>query len=81
MSAIRDDQLPNVSAFMNDFWKRLVKPCYNPEDGDSYWNDVFVRVEMLSKKYCQEDKRLQKILAAFALSLDAVRKEQNGRTD
>ena len=79
MSAIREDQLPNAAAFMNDFWKNLVKPYYNAEETDAWWNDMIRRVGDMGRKYCENDPRLRKILIGFALGLEEVRRDERGR--
>ena len=79
MSAIREDQLPNASAFFNDFWKNLVKPYYNAEETDAWWNDLIRLVGDMGHKYCENDPRLRKILIGFELGLEEVRKSERGR--
>lgn len=79
MSAIREDQLPNASAFFNDFWKNLVKPYYNAEETDAWWNDMIRRVGDMGHKYCENDPRLRKILIGFELGLEEVRRNERGR--
>lgn len=79
MSAIREDQLPNASAFFNDFWKNLVKPYYNEEETDAWWNDMIRRVGDMGHKYCENDPRLRKILIGFELGLEEVRRNERGR--
>ena len=79
MSAIREDQLPNASAFFNDFWKNLVKPYYNAEEADAWWNDMISRVGDMGHKYCENDPRLRKILIGFELGLEEVRRNERGR--
>lgn len=79
MSVIREDQLPNASAFFNDFWKNLVKPYYNAEETDAWWNDMIRRVRNMGHKYCENDPRLRKILIGFELGLEEVRRNERGR--
>ena len=64
---------------MNEFWKDFVKPFYNPEEGEDYWQGVFDKIDALSQKYCQTDVRLQKILIGFEQGIEGVLKIERGR--
>lgn len=79
MSAIREDQIKNASAFMNDFWKNFVKAYYNPEDSDEWWSEVFAVLSEIGNKYCGTDRRLMKILLGFESGLEEVMKIERGR--
>ena len=81
MAAIKEDQLKNTSEFMTVLWKYLVKPYYNPEDGDEYWLKMFATINKISQKYCQTDKRLQMLLVGFENGLEKVWKDRNGRSN
>lgn len=70
MSAIRKDQMDNASKFMNEFWKSLVKPYYNPDKNDEFWNETYETMADMSIKYCQDDKRLLHILIGFWTGLE-----------
>ena len=75
MSAINKNQLDNASAFMNAFWKLLVKEYYNPEESDAWWNDMIRTTGEIGHKYCENDKRLMKILIGFQNGLNEVWKD------
>lgn len=80
MSAIRKDQLDNASAFMNEFWKELVKPYYNAEESDAWWDEMIRRTGEIGHKYCENDMRLMKILVGFQNGLSEVWRGEHGRT-
>ena len=65
MSALKKDQLPAVSQFMTLFWKEIVKPYYNPEQTESWWDYFINDLSRFGDTYCLEDKRLMKILLGF----------------
>ena len=65
MSAIRPDQLDNTKKFMSEFWNSFVKPYYNPEKGDEYWDKTYEELCRLAEKYCKDDVRLLKMLLGF----------------
>lgn len=79
MGAIREDQKENASKFMNVFWTQLVKPYYNPEETDAWWNELIKRVGDIGHEYCEKDPRLRKILIGFESGLEEVRKNERGR--
>ena len=79
MSAITKEQLDNASAFMNSFWKFLVKEYYNPEESDAWWNDMIRKTSEIGHKYCENDKRLMKILVGFQNGLNEVWKDGHTR--
>lgn len=79
MSAITKEQLDNASKFMNDFWQNLVKPYYNAEETDAWWSDVVYKTQEIGQKYCENDKRLMKILVGFHNGLSEIWREEHGR--
>lgn len=79
MGAIREDQKENTSKFFNVFWTQLVKPYYNPEETDAWWNELIKRVGDIGHEYCEKDPRLRKILIGFEAGLEEVRKNERGR--
>lgn len=79
MSAITKEQLDNASKFMNDFWQNLVKPYYNAEETDAWWNNMIRMVGEIGHKYCEKDPRLRKILLGFEAGLEEVRRNERGR--
>lgn len=76
MSAITKEQLDNASKFMNEFWRDLVKPYYNAEDSDGWWNEMIRKVGDIGNKYCNDDPRLRKILIGFERGLEEAWKEE-----
>ena len=76
MSAITKEQLDNASKFMNEFWKDLVKPYYNAEESDGWWNNFIRRMGDIGSKYCEHDPRLRKILIGFERGLEEAWKEE-----
>ena len=79
MAAIRDEQLKNTSEFMTVLWKYLVKPYYNPEDSDEYWQKMIDTINKISQRYCQTDRRLQMLLVGFETGIERVWKDKHGR--
>lgn len=79
MSAIRQEQLDNAAEFMNVFWKDLVKPYFNPEETDAWWNDMIRKTNDIGKRYCENDRRLMKILTGFANGLSEEYRNAHGR--
>lgn len=78
MSEIRQDQKENASKFMSEFWNELVKPYYNPERTDVYWDKTYMKLDDMSKKYCDGDERLFRILMGFWEGLEReVQRGQN----
>ncbi len=76
MGSIRQDQKEYASKFMSEFWNDLVKPYYNPETGDDYWDATYKKLDDMSKKYCTNDERLFRILMGFWEGLEReVRRE------
>lgn len=65
MSAIRDEQKQNVSAFMSEFWSGVVKPYYNPEERDEYWMPFVEKVMEIAKKYGNGDERIIGMVLGF----------------
>ena len=76
MSAITKEQLDNASKFMNEFWRDLVKPYYNPEESDGWWNEMIRKVGDIGNKYCNDDPRLRKMLIGFERGLEEAWKEE-----
>lgn len=79
MSAIREDQLKNASAFFKDYWPNLVKAYYNPEDSDAWWNEMINKTHEIGHKYCENDQRLMKICVAFEKGCAEVWKNEQRR--
>lgn len=79
MSAIREDQKENASKFMNVFWTQLVKPYYNPENTDKWWEEVFGTLSKIGDTYCKNDKILKAILFGFETGLEEVYRNERGR--
>jgi len=59
---MQDDRKNFESAFMADYWK-LRKRLYNPEDSDTYWNDVVTSTNNLAAKYGEDEYIVQILLA------------------
>ena len=70
MATIRKEQQKDASQFMKVFWNEIVKPYYNPEDSDEWWNKFLDRTTDIAKNYCGTDRRLHKILVGFAEGLE-----------
>ena len=81
MSTIRQDQLEVASAFMTAFWKEIVKPYYNPEQTDDWWDALIVHMEDFNEKYSKGDKRLQKMLIGFCNGLNEVYMDGRGQAE
>ena len=76
MSAIRKDQMETASKFMTMFWKEIVKPYYNPEQTEAWWNDFIEKMKVFNDLYCHDDKRLTKMMAGFYNGLHEVYKDE-----
>lgn len=76
MSAIREEQKQNVSAFMSEFWAGVVKPYYNPEDGDDYWMGFVEKTMKIAEQYGKYDKRIVEIVLGFIKGVEKVYKEK-----
>lgn len=75
MAAIHKDHQKNASDFMNAFWQELVKPYYEPEQGQDYWGGMLDKANDLADRYCKDDKRLYKIILGFAEGLEQEAKK------
>lgn len=70
MSKINAEHLKHAGQFMTALWSELMKPYYEPEGSDSYWDDVVSKMNEIGKRYCDGDERLRKILTGFVDGLD-----------
>lgn len=68
MGAVRKTDIPQVSAFMTDFWE-YVKAVWIIEDNDAYWDEVCQRAVRMLDKYKDEFCRGQ--ILRFLDYLDA----------
>ena len=79
MSAIREEQLPTASKFMTLFWKEIVKPYYNPEQSEAWWDDFIQKMSQIGDAYCLEDRRLMRILIGFCDGLQEVYRDERDK--
>lgn len=53
MASVTRQDIPQVAAFMQDFWT-LVKKYWVPEDTAEYWNSLIDKCSELTRKYQNE---------------------------
>ena len=70
MAAISEEHKKKAGQFMTALWGELMKPYYEPEGADTYWDDVVNKMSEIGKTYCEGDERLKKILTGFVEGLD-----------
>lgn len=77
MSAITQEQSSRVGKFMTEFWKDEMKPFYNPEDSQEYWDELVKKTSEICEKYGKDDIRVAKMAMAYVAAVEAVHKEQD----
>lgn len=77
MSAITQEQSARVGKFMTDFWKDEMKPYYNPEDDQAYWDAVVKKTAEICDKYAADDVIVRNIAMAFVSGLEKAQRNQD----
>ena len=77
MSAITQEQSARVGKFMTDFWKDEMKPYYNPEDDQAYWDAVVKKTAEICDKYAADDVIVRNMAMSFVSGLEKAQRNQD----
>lgn len=50
MASVKKNDIPDIAAFMTEFWE-LIKSVWEIEENNAYWQDAENRASELGKKY------------------------------
>ena len=65
MAQITEEQKAVVSKFMSAFWNELVKPYYNPEETDEYWESLIAKADDLEKRFGEDETPVRRMIFGF----------------
>lgn len=80
MSAITQEQSARVGKFMTEFWSAEMKPYYNPEDDQAYWDAVVKKTAEICDKYAADDVIIRKMAMAFVAGLELTQNKKGIET-
>lgn len=74
MASVKKQDIPQIGAFMSDFWI-LIKQYWIPENTAEYWDSLVNECSELTKKY-QNEQFIVDMLGVFVNN--QLRKMKNG---